>query len=229
MAESLSEGDFAKWITPREAIARISISITVELAPPAMIRRLRGGLIKAAAKSSTIERKGTATAPTSTVIIPAAHWQQFPGEASHTRKLIKTFWETGDIRFWIPDNYHINLHCSVLYFGVRFDPTGIDDWVMEFPANVDYTEKESIARPAKPMAREPSSSEVGEEHSTLTPIAESKLRRWHEFFIDINPHGTEAEALAHAKATFPKNRISREQVRDMRGPQKRGKKPGHPR
>lgn len=56
------------------------------------------------------------------------------------------------------------------------------------------------------------------------PIAEAKLLRWWES-TKANCHSLpEKDILAAAKAAFPKNMVSRQRVRDLIGPRKRGPK-----
>lgn len=54
-------------------------------------------------------------------------------------------------------------------------------------------------------------------------VPRSDLARWHEVFKAVHPDAVEAFAMRSAEAMFPDHRVPRQWVRDLRGPQKRGK------
>jgi hypothetical protein len=60
-------------------------------------------------------------------------------------------------------------------------------------------------------------------------VSEANLRKFHQSFIDINPNTDETHEWDAAKAMFRNNQVSRKAIRDLRGPQKRGRKPTEPR
>jgi len=64
-----------------------------------------------------------------------------------------------------------------------------------------------------------------DKHVQMAPLGEGTLRKWFEA-LDPSERArmTEAEVLAAAQAAYPDNRISRERIRQIRGPQKPGPK-----
>ncbi|MCR2833309.1 hypothetical protein [Parerythrobacter lacustris] len=127
-------------------------------------------------------------------VIDAWYWHlSVPDEASD-------FWETGYFSASIPTTKgKSKFRGTVEIYGGRF-------WPDNLPGG------EGNPRPGQASAKD-----------TRPPVPDADLRRWHEVFSQVHQHSTEEAALRSAQAMFPDNHVSRQKVRDLRGPQKRGR------
>jgi hypothetical protein len=107
------------------------------------------------------------------------------------------FWKTGDVTLYRGGSLAGQFH------DVRFHPSG---FVKAIPS--------------------PGDQPAGEGSPSEKPIvARADLARWHQLFVQVYPNAAEALAQQSAAAMFPNHRVPRQYVRDLRGPQKRGKPP----
>lgn len=108
------------------------------------------------------------------------------------------FWRTGYLDAWVPVNRSaFDAGNWIRIYGVRF-------WAPGLQLPEPKVSADSVAKPN---------------------VAKADLARWHEIFVDVHPNAPEALALQSAAAMFPNNTVPRQWVRDLRGPQKRGKPP----
>lgn len=113
------------------------------------------------------------------------------------------FWDTGYLDVWVPSTiqrYSVELMGRIRLFGVRFWPDG--DAFQMLNTSADSGTKPSEAK---------------------SPVAVADLERWYSVFVGTHEISSEDFALRSAQAMFPDNHVSRQRVRDLRGPQKRGK------
>jgi hypothetical protein len=115
------------------------------------------------------------------------------------------FWETGYFRILVPENMgRTSWRGEIEFFGTRFWPDGL-------PGGAD--------NPLPSTDRQ----EPGSDDTLKPDVSKADLERWHEVFSGIHPNTVEDFAIRSARAMFPDNKVSRQRVRDLRGPQKRGK------
>ena len=93
---------------------------------------------------------------------------------------------------------------DIQFFGIRFWPDGL-------PGGAD--------NPFPSMGKR----ETASDDNSKPTVSKTELARWHDIFTKIYPDAVEALALRSATAMFPDNQVPRQWVRDLRGPQKRGK------
>jgi hypothetical protein len=116
---------FASWMLPHDALTLVTEVIVG--APPSrvILERLKGGLVKAAAiRSSTRGVLGGVT-HADLVEIPGEYWEGL---------LSEDFWNSGDAHFNLRAGYGVGLDAeSVRCFGIRIEPTGIEELVAGLP------------------------------------------------------------------------------------------------
>jgi hypothetical protein len=113
------------------------------------------------------------------------------------------FWDTGYLDIWVPStihSYRVELMGRIRLYGVRFWPDGD-----AFKVLSTDTEEEAKSQELKP------------------PVAAADIERWYSVFSGTHEISSEDFAVRSAQAMFPDNHVSRQRVRDLRGPQKRGK------
>ena len=129
MAEklALSPDKVSRWLSAYEALSGIEAAIPNRpTAISALLRRLRHGLILTAAMCSRWQNAGDFNSDLEVpVLIPAGHWSHFPQVGSSADYI---FWNTGDIRFKLNINDQFE-DVAVQYFGVRFNPEGIEEMI----------------------------------------------------------------------------------------------------
>jgi hypothetical protein len=229
MAEklALTPQTIANWLNPRDTEERLGEVIkNGALVVPTLLNRVRAGLIQTAAMYSVWENPDRFDQSSSDkpVLIPAEHWAFY-----HHLEIEDQYalWDTGDICFEMGTNEGFDT-VSVRYFGVRFDPAGIEEMIasaaptrprISHPAPSPLAFLEQLTRREQPEPEEP---QVG------PPVSPEHLRAWFELYQRAysGAADTEANALASARGMFPDKMVSRERIRELRGSQKRGRKPG---
>jgi hypothetical protein len=156
-------------------------------------RELRNGRYVAAAEEIIWTYNGE-TGRDSLAVIPDSIWSIFKPDAS------SDFWVTGYFDTSIPSATGAYTYA----FGQWMRAFNTRIWVRPsfVPAPTRGAEADDRARPN---------------------VAMGDLQRWHRIFAEVHPDAPEALALQSAAAMFPDNRVPRQWVRDLRGPQKRGK------
>jgi hypothetical protein len=192
--------DLDNWLTPLQAVELLKSAYRSEhLAIQTLLERLRGGMVQAVSRETKLEgRKDSATlAP-----IPIAHWDFVRGASS--------FWTTGDLVYnFRPQGEYESL--TLRHFDVRFEPKSV---------------RAIIGNEAD---RAPVSGESpGEPTDKGLPVSEAHLQAWYEVYKQAyrGAADTEDTALKSARGMFPGKSVSREKIRELRGPQKRGRKSG---
>ena len=112
---------------------------------------------------------------------------------------------TGYLDVWVPStirSYSVELSGRIRLYGVRFWPDG--DAFKAMPHGEEAQTEISDAKP---------------------PISDADLTRWFEVFSKVHEVSTEDMALRSAQAMYLDKNVSRQKIRDLRGPQKRGKPP----
>ncbi|MFS2108370.1 hypothetical protein ACCC88_01675 [Sphingomonas sp. Sphisp140] len=108
------------------------------------------------------------------------------------------FWQTGyfDTHIPVEGAYSVSSSGWIRVFGTRFLIQGAT----------------AVPKIAGPDATE-----------SRPTVSRAELASWHEVFRQVHPDAPEALALRSATAMFPDKRVPREYVRELRGPQKRGR------
>jgi len=194
MAAGPTEEEFAKWLTPQQALNCLPGSWSYDTKVRWIDRRLESGLIRSAASASRGKSQQTATVALAAV--PPQLWTQFACLAEHD------FWKTGDVTFYSSTTGYDRQWSGTLH-DVRFDPAGFQDAVPP---------EGGLASASTQDAEKPT-------------VSRAELAKWHEVFKGVHPEAAEALALQSAAAMFPDKHVPRQYVRDLRGPQKRGKPP----
>jgi hypothetical protein len=129
-------------------------------------RPVRAGVVEAAAMRS---RWNDGVHPDSDepVLIPRFHWTFFP-EFQTGPEL--AFWQTGDIRFEMDEFTDTLNRTSVRYFGVRFEPKGIE---------------EMIASAAPPVSLEPPDTPQVQPLANPSKGGRPRKEFWDDFWIEI--------------------------------------------
>lgn len=125
--------------------------------------------------------------------IPPAGW------VDHVFGYASPFWDTGQIELRLTGTGHYAGDTLAL-FNVKFRPADILKMLPDEPSKDD-----KAATPDRPT------------------VSQEDLRAWHELFQNLHPNAVESLAVRSAAAMFPDNHIPRQWVRDLRGPQPRGK------
>jgi hypothetical protein len=123
---SVTAEDLLQWLTPRQALGVVQESFPdIGIASRAIFEGLSGGIVKAAARSSS--SNANSNMPTAPCLIPAEYW-------SHLHETRSDWWDTGTIKvqFWRSRpsrSFYEVIRC----FGVRFHPLGIQYLIADTP------------------------------------------------------------------------------------------------
>jgi hypothetical protein len=225
--DALALDQFETWLTPGDTLDRLSkILGSPEAAAKGIATRLCGSAIKSAARSSSWEgRSGTREGPP-VDRIPPGFWLTLPPPV--VKSLL---WKTGDIHFYLGLRFgdtHTDL-IAARYYGVRFDPVGIDTWIRDIPSPrprqhhwrpKPKPEPEQVALVAEKLVAD----EAGA--AEKPPVSQEHLRAWFELYRQIytGSQDTEDNALKSAMGMFQGNSVARKRVRELRGPRPIGRK-----
>ncbi len=140
-----------------------------------------------------------------------AIWRR-DGETSQAYFLIVTTW------FWsietpLVHDFWVTGYRERLFPAKGYGISG-DNWIKLFAIRFWFANS-STELPSKPA--EPT------ERQEKPVVSRQELANWHEVFKSVHPSAVEAFAQRSAKAMFPDNHVPRSWVRELRGPQKRGK------
>ena len=122
--DPITSGQLETWLKPRAALSIVQGSIpNIGTAAAMIVERLKGGKIIAGATSSSWGDSGK---PTSAVLISAASWSRLSRGNSD-------WWDTGDVRFFFPARDRGEKSRTGRFYGIRFNPTGIEEILRENP------------------------------------------------------------------------------------------------
>ena len=201
----LKYSDFLSWTRPRDALAALD---AVYRKPAStrhlLLERLKSGKILAIAESSTW--RGIRGDKTGVLAVKRDQWDHFAAG--------EEFWQSGDLHLYLGYYQGNASSVEVWYHAIRFDPDGIQNLV-------DLAEEPRPA-PAKPQQPEP------DQKGPRVP--DTLLKAWYEVYQQAyqGAADTEDTAVVSARGMFPGKSVARERVRELRGEQKRGRKPSGP-
>jgi hypothetical protein len=206
---TITADEFAIWMTPRDALdlLRELGDTTLKFA---ILKRLQHNVIRSAAKEARWAGKAAKL-----FLLDGGEWEHVDTDQIR----ISPLWRIGDITITIPHTtpaYGLQ-NFDVEFFDVRFDPVGVQDLLPKRPS--------PPPTPAVPALQQDKPDDA--EQSPLPRVSDHLLRKWHDLYKEAYPGSQDIEERAIASATgmFPGKSVSRQRVRDLRGAQKRGRKP----
>jgi hypothetical protein len=176
----------------------------LHLSKHVLLERLRGGMAQAVASHSTAGQSGR-SARQLFFKIPADHWARI--ETSDP------FWRTGDLNYTFRED-RTSYRVMMRHYDVRFEPQGVH-------AIVAAASKPTVAQAPTDPCPEPEKSEPPEEKGPR--VNDPHLKAWFELYKGAED--TEERALESARGMVRGKSISRDRIRELRGAQKRGRKP----
>lgn len=211
---AITAEELSKWLAPLAAYRLLKERLG-PTAAEAISGRLKGGLIRAAARSSSWERLDRDPDPTGCVLVPARYW------TSVSTRGWKNFWATGDLRIFTGRNSAFpNAPTVIRYYGVRFDPAAIQLTISDKPAI------SAVVRPSPQSTPEKDAEAVSlKKPSAMKLVPVAHLIACFEAYRKIytGPANTEDAAMDFARRMFPDHSFTRKQVRDLRGPATMGR------
>jgi hypothetical protein len=222
MADDEIAGDtFAGWITPGEALDRLTEFFkNRDTAAEAIVERLRGGTIKSGAKSAAWEGRTSSRQTTWIIKIEPSYWLDLSVPVARA-----PIWQSSDVRLFVAKRFakaNVDI-LAVRYFGVRFDPSDIEKWILDLPVPKPLRKWRPAPKPAPPIliptAEQPTAPKK-------KPLPENLLKPWYELYQRAysGPEDTEQKAVDSANGMFPGKYVTRDQIRELRG----ARKPGRP-
>jgi hypothetical protein len=201
--------NYAKtWLRPHEALAILNAAYKkIDTSKHLLIERLRSGAILAVAEASTWIG-GEHPHRTGPIGITSDQWLYWRPQTG--------FWEAGDMQLHL-GHYRGSIYSvEVRFNGVRFDPETVADLAALAANDADVEIKGTP---------EPDAKQSG------PPVPEAHLEAWYELFQKVyGGTAKDTEAFAHQSALgmFPDKSVTRRRIRELRGEQKRGRKPSEP-
>lgn len=200
----LSADKIAAWLTPAEALKRVTAAVGSEyVAANAIVTRLTDGFLIAAG-NRVVAGDGPGAARAVNRTVESDWWKSLHGDGHDHR-----FWKTGHVELW-RDDIRISFH------GLRFDPDGITAMLFDIGA--------SAVPPESPQAQVQRESPKDEPEKPR--VSDANLRGWHELYCRV--YGLQRplnHAWESARGMFPDKSVSRESVRDLFEPRRAGRKP----
>lgn len=195
MAEALSQEEFARWLTPRQALDGLPSGWGYETKVRWIDGRLESGLILAAASASRLAKQREAERKV--VAIPPPFWCGWACLADID------FWNTGDLTFY--DRGSTGYGGSLIghFHGVRFDPTGFEG-VAQLKQSADDADN-----PGDPAERR--------------SLSDALLGEWATLFNKANPGASEARARSALETMFPDRHVTRDRLRRVLPERRQGR------
>ena len=202
---------FSSWYTASQALDYAMRCVgTKSAAKQALWSRISGGMIEAAASHVSVTQEHSAPVTQSGPIhIPKDFWANLAEGRSD-------LWGPGDATFYFLSNkMGYGSGTWFLFVGIRFNPNNIHS-TLPLP---------SAETPA-PGKRDDLSE--GESEQRGPRVSDAHLAAWFDLWRKVyqgTPLDIEDIAVASARGMFQGKSVTRQQVRDLRGTQKRGRKP----
>lgn len=212
----VSADEITSWYTPIEACAYAARIVGRKGAHNAIWERLEGGMIEAAASSSSSTVRDCSPVPDfRSTLIPRRYWKFFSNMGSD-------LWGAGDARFFLSSRG--SKSTTVKCFGIKLNPADVHATLPPLPLEPEEPEEPAGAAEieqtpevdqAVPAAKGP-------------PVSDELLRAWYELYCRAyqGPADTLENACKSACGMFPGKFVSRDRVRKLCGGRKRGRKSG---
>lgn len=180
-------------VAPLEALKLLNLG-SHDLAVIQMQRELKSGRIKAVCDEAIMFVDGQKTNQKFAVIGSWFWYLTYPDSDLD-------FWKTGYVQSLLPANIgQTEWQGDIEFFGVRFSPVNL------------------------PGFNQSNDDEIATDDENEKPtVSKSDLGKWYQVFLGVHEQASEALALQSAQSMFPDKSVPRQMVRDLRGPQKRGK------
>lgn len=236
--DDLAADEFDTWYTPRDVCALAAKVIGDDgYAIDAIVSRLKGDQIKAAAKSSSWEVDDRMAPPTSIALIRPEFWNSLT-VAARKREL----WHTNQtsfrfdrdvnnflaLGFATQNPYDVSpTRVIIHYFGIRFRRAEVDSWIADLTGGARPTVLVVIPSDSQPNAATQSVQDT-EKTSKGPRVSGDLLKRWHELYQHAyrdTPQDTLANARKSAVGMFPAHSVGRDRVDELCKGRKTGRKP----
>lgn len=212
-ATALTAAEYETWLSPSDALGRLT-----HLSAPkkTILTRLYHGLIRSVAHTVSTPSKSYHF-----TLLNKGKWQVISGSYS----IDSSFWGSGDFTFASPDG---RTAAEWAFFGVRFDPAGIDLIAASAPGRTTRTTP-PLAAP--PESMEPPKEAEADPPPKGPPVSDALLKGWYALYCQAYK-GSAADTLptawGSASGMFPGKFVSRQRVRDLLsgrnpGPKKKGR------
>jgi hypothetical protein len=223
-AKAITAEELATWLTPIESVRILSKYLGVEAATSMILSRLKGGVITSAAETSAYMLPGKTPVNDKIVNIPSRYWSNLAGASN------KHFWQIGDVRFFLGREFGRPEQSTIHYYGVRFDPHDIQSAIPQ--GDQIYAASAKTAEASAPATGN-QVDPIESNHETPTErgprVSDADLAAWYGLYKSVYEGAADTEdmAILSAQGMFPGKSVSRDRVRKLRGPQKRGRPPLH--
>lgn len=211
----LSPAEYARWLTPHQAINALCPPLDYSTARYELFIRLKNGLVQTAAELCVIRRHGSERERYARNKMAAGVWEKRDSPPDHQ------FWDAGSIV--LRNREYQNDH-ELSYFGVRFDPDQIAVLVAAQTntlSQITAAKSAIVAGNSAGEAIAPSPPKRDLPKGEAENFARAILAGW--------PTSTEEFALAKARLFFPEHKVPKDWFlgifRLIRGPRNRGKQP----
>lgn len=198
MASDISANEFEDWLTPKQAVALLDSVFGTDsqsyISKHTLLECLRGRMVRACAAFSSKDGDNQIERNE----IGADEWLHV-GENT-------IFWTSGHLTYKV----HLrgsNRHTAIRHHDVRFEPESVR--IIGAPASKQAIAPRTDLEPAQKGPR----------------VSDAHLKAWYALYCSVYPGDTlESHAVKSAQGMFPDKTVSRDRVRELRGPQKRGRK-----
>jgi hypothetical protein len=199
---TLTAEDVADWLTPDQAV-KILQGVFEEdyLSKKTLLGRLAGGMIQAVSGHTVIE--GDKSSRRSRFLIPSADW--------HHIDISDDFWISGDLTYSRREYGGIGTE-TIRHYDLKFEPQSVR-------ATIANAQTHAASNP------EPGMLESLQKGPRVT---DPHLKAWFDLYSQVysgTAEDTEDRALQSARGMFPGKSVTRDRIRELRGAQKRGRKP----
>jgi hypothetical protein len=210
--DALTDEEYATWRTPANALKHVATILEdEERGKTAIITRLRGGMIRAAARGMAVETAGSRTLRDASIgLIRPEAWIWYD-----TLTHGKNFWQTSDFQFSPPGAPPK----TMMYYSVRFEIVGLHALMHGL-----LGEDRPISLATVGMAA-PRKDEDKEQKGPRLP--DDLLRRWFELYqraYQDTPQDTLVNARKSARGMFPGHSIARDRIDELCKGRKTGRK-----
>jgi hypothetical protein len=214
MAGEFTREEFETWVTAQEAFETLARDTgSGPIAVRKLLPQLLADLLHARAETAYAEKGDTRGKPINFCVVPREVWKRL-SESQYVAS--DTMWQTNNYTFIkLSEHRGYGLSTEIHYLGIRFEPTEFRKLLRH--RTVPVLEEQHPRIEAPPTITKP----------TGKPPAPAHLQAWADLFLKVYPEDQVSEdlALESAKGMFQEKFVSRESVRKLLPPRKRGRKP----
>jgi hypothetical protein len=230
MADTISEEEFARWLTPKQARKLLSDQWADYTIKSTLAGKVGHGLLTARAEVMIVNVGSSSEKRLERVPVHQNPWSSdYPSRHA-------IFWENGRLDYEFGEaQWAVEVACH----GIRFDPDAVQVLV-ETPAKPDsvYVDRPLLtaagfveaAKAVRDAEREAATPEAPlpatispTEESDAEPVnrrgfsrlSDSLFADWHALFLRAYPNGNATQAWRSVNEMFPKHHIARTRVREL--------------